>query len=200
MVTAKRVSSADLDAALEAVSQMFAQVKAEPTPAEAMLWADEIERLGPQAVQRFAVFWMSGGGQGNFLRAPRIEDLRRYCDPAWADEGLALERLKQMVVDCGPYQVPGAAQGMDERLAEAVRLLGGWPKVCEILPDASDDFAMRAFEKRFAVAWQQAQGRALRAALSHEPLRALGSAPATGGVTDGASDGAEEAPRLGVGA
>lgn len=164
--------------AVEAVSQMFAQVKAEPTPAEAMLWADEIERIGPRAVMQFAQFWMSGGGQGGFLRAPRIADLRRFCDPTWSDEASALARLQTLVSHVGPYRAPLEADGMDARLAEAVRAMGGWARVCELMPDASDDYAFRTFEKRFSVAWQQAEARSVRGEVQNTPLLPIRSQPA----------------------
>lgn len=165
----------ELEQALEAVSQMFAQVKAEPTPAEAMLWADEIERLGPGVVMQFAHFWMAGGGQNGFLRAPRIVDVRRFCDPMWSDEAMALARLQTLVERLGPYRAPGDADGMDATLAHAVKLLGGWVRVCELMPDASDEHGLRAFEKRFASAWSQAQAAALQQRLDSAPLLPLGA-------------------------
>lgn len=160
----------EVEMALEAVSQMFAQVKSEPTPAEAMLWAEEIERLGPRAVMAFARFWMSGGGQGDYLRAPRIMDLRRFCDPAWIDEGVAFERLRRLVSGIGPYRVPSEKDGMTPQLAEAIKIMGGWVHVCETMPDPSDEMALRAFEKRFNVAWQQAEIGLARGNINPIPL------------------------------
>jgi len=174
-VNKTKYASSDMEQALEAVSQMFAQVKAEPTPAEAMLWAGEIERVGPRAVIAFAHFWLAGGGQNGFLRAPRIMDLRRFCDPTWSDEVGALTRLQNLVSRFGPYCVPTERDGMDAKLAETVRLLGGWVRVCELLPDPSDDFAFRAFEKRFVSAWQQAEVRVVRGDVSAAPLLPIGS-------------------------
>lgn len=186
---------AEVEAALDAVSQMFAQVKSEPTPAEAMLWAEEIERLGPQAVLRFARFWMAGGGQNGFMRAPRIVDLRRFVDPTWADEALALSRLQRLVQEAGPYRVPCAEDGMDEALAAAVQHLGGWVRVCEIMPDASDEHGLRQFERKFALAWQQVEGARVQARrLGSVQLQALGRSREAASPTEEASNSAP-APR-----
>jgi len=160
--------------ALDAVSQSFAQVKAEPTPAEASLWAEEIDRMGPQPVLGFVRFWMSGGGQGGFLRAPRIDDARRFVDPDWMDVGAAMQRLTEMVAHVGPYRAPSAADGMTHRLTEAVVALGGWPRVCETLPAQSQEFACRDFQKRFEDAWNRAQARSIMGLPPSAPLSAIG--------------------------
>ena len=176
---------------------MFAQVKSEPTPAEAMLWAEEIERLGPQAVLRFARFWMAGGGQNGFMRAPRIVDLRRFVDPTWADEALALSRLQRLVQEVGPYRVPCAQDGMDEVLASVVQHLGGWVKVCEIMPDARDEYGLRQFERKFALAWQQVEGAMVQARrLGAVRLQPIGFTPQAACVAEESTDPAE-APKAG---
>jgi len=164
--------------ALDAISQSFAQVKAEPTPAEAALWAQEIDSLGPQPIMAFVRFWVSGGGQRGFLRAPRIEDARRFLDPDWMDADTALQRLYALVEQVGPYQAPTAQQGMTDRLAHVVAGLGGWARVCETLPGQSQEFPWREFAKRFESVWNQAQAKTL---LSHQPappLVAIGQAKA----------------------
>jgi hypothetical protein len=163
-----------VEMALDAVSQAFAQVKAEPTPAEASLWAEEIDRLGPQPVLAFVRFWMSGGGQGGFLRAPRVDDARRFVDPEWMDAGTAMQKLVEMVSRVGPYRVPSASEGMTTRLADAVMVLGGWPHVCETLPAQNQEFAYRDFLKRFEDAWGRSQARALMGLVSSSPLAAIG--------------------------
>jgi len=179
--------SHQIEMALDAVSQAFAQVKAEPTPAEASLWTEEIDRLGPQPILAFMHFWVSGGGQSGFFRAPRIEDARRFVDPEWMDGEAALQRLYGLVAEVGSYRVPTAQQGMTARLAHAVAALGGWSRVCETLPDQSHEFAWREFGKKFDMAWNQAQGRSL---LAHQPapvLVALGQAQARSAMDSAAA-------------
>lgn len=167
-----------VEMALDAVSQAFAQVKAEPTPAEASLWAEEIARLGPQPVLAFVRFWMSGGGQGGFLRAPRIDDARRFVDPEWMDAGSAMQTLAELVSRVGPYRVPRADEGMTTRLAESVAVLGGWPRVCETLPSQNQEFAFRDFQKRFEDAWNRAQARTVMGLPASAALAAIGQSGA----------------------
>jgi len=171
-----KYSMEDISRAADAVSQMFAQVKSEPTPAEAALWTDEIERLGPDAVLRFARFWMAGGGQDGFFRAPRIVDLRKYFDPTWMDVDDALARLRKLVIEYGPYREPDVSDA-DAALIESICLLGGWSRVCEIMPDEKEDFAWKSFQKKFESAWQGAiasfaQGRT--SAIERKKLVPLG--------------------------
>lgn len=181
--------------ALDAVSQVFAQVKAEPMPAEASLWTEEIERLGPQAIMAFLRFWISGGGQAGFFRPPRIEDARRFADPNWMDAATALQRLYLMVEQVGSYRVPTAQQGMTTSLAHAVVALGGWARVCETLPSQDLEFACREFTKKFDMAWNQAQAAGL---LTHQPapvLVAVGQArPAQPGTALAAEGAASREP------
>lgn len=170
---ARRWPSHQIQMALDAVSQAFAQVKAEPTPAEAALWADEIDRMGPGPIMSFIKFWMSGGGQDGYLRAPRIDDARRFVDPEWMDAGAALQLMHDLVRSVGPYRVPDKSEGMSQRLQSSIAALGGWARVCEIMPEPSQEFAWREFAKRFDAAWSQAQARELMGLPPAAPLKSL---------------------------
>lgn len=153
-------SADDIEKAGEAVAQLFSAAGKEMTSMEVALWLREIARFGARPVLQFAEFWMQGGGQSErFRQAPTIEDFRRRADPGYVSEHDALERLRLEVASCGPYAAPAIE---DARLKAAVLLLGGWAKVCQDMPDASDEFAARRFAERFARIWVQAEGMALR--------------------------------------
>lgn len=160
--------------AAEAVSQLFSAANAEMTKIEANLWMCEIERLGPGATLSFVEYWMSGGGQDSFRRPPKIEDLLSRVDPHHVGSSGALEALRQEIQQYGPYVNPPIE---NKKLRATVLALGGWAKVCQDMPDASEDFASRRFSERFRAAWAQSEALAVQKRLSPTPLLGLVDAP-----------------------
>lgn len=163
---------ADLKKAAEAVAQLASSCGKDLTAIEVNLWLREIARYGAGLTLAFVEFWASGGGQERFRRAPFIEDFKRRVDPNYISADDALDRLRQLVQACGPYASP---QIEDQRLRQAIEILGGWPKVCGELPDASDDFGTRRYAERFAGVWVQAEGRVMRGESSTRPVLGLAS-------------------------
>lgn len=156
------------EAAILAVSQMFTQAKTDMTELEANLWATEIERLGCFSLISFAKFWISG--EAGVLRAPRIQDFRRYADPSSLNEELAFNTLYLKVGSCGPYSDPDFD---DARLHAAVLELGGWVQVCQEIPSIGDDFRYKRYKDRFSTAWENAQAQCVQGKLSAS-VKALG--------------------------
>lgn len=144
------ISDEAFAAAMDAVAQMFSASKAVCTPLEGQLWGVEIERLGDDRLMAFAAFWLSGESGCN--RAPKVQDFKKYCDPAFLDESLAFDELIKLVRLVGPYESPKT----DARLDAVIHKLGGWVEVCQSLPDPSDDFKIKRWKERFSVAYQGA--------------------------------------------
>lgn len=178
----KTASVHELKLASELVSQLFTAMGKEMTTLEVNVWTRSIARYGPAAINAFAEFWIEGGGQGKFRRTPTIEDLRRRVDPDYCSAEDALEKLRAEVARSGPYVTPPIA---DERLKATVMLIGGWPKVCQDLPDAAEDFATRRFAERFASAWVQAEGKVMRGESFASPLIGLAHVPQCALALDG---------------
>jgi len=182
----------DLEVASELVAQLFTSMGKEMTPLEVNIWTRAVATYGPDHIKAFAEFWMEGGGgQGKFRRVPTIEDLRRRVDPCFCSAEDALERLRAEVARTGPYATPAIA---DPRLKACVILMGGWPKVCQDLPDASEDFATRRFAERFASAWVQAEGKVMRGETFASPLIGLGQAINSELAIDGGTSNLHQLP------
>lgn len=158
----------------EGIAQLFATVKADLTSIEANLWIREITRLGPKLALSFTEFWMSGGGQGDYRRAPRIDDFLRRADPEHVSAEDALEVLRAEVARCGPYNTPKIE---NMKLKAAVVRLGGWAKVCLDMPEPSNDFAFKRFAERFRSAWIFSESLQVQNKLSDVPLLSLSAAP-----------------------
>lgn len=136
---------------MDAVAQMFSAAKAVLTPLEGQLWLMEVHRLGDARLMAFAAFWLSG--ESGSLRAPKVQDFRRYFDPGYFDEALAFDALVNLVGECGPYRSPTH----DNVLMYAViDRLGGWVEVCQQMPGPQDDFKLKRYKERFARAYQGA--------------------------------------------
>lgn len=160
--------------AAEAVSQLFSVANAEMTKIEANLWMREIERLGAPATLSFVEFWMTGGGQDSFRKAPKIDDFLTRADPHYVSASGALECLRREIQSFGPYLNPPIA---DPKLRATVAALGGWAKVCQDMPDPSEDFASRRFAERFRSAWTQSEALLVQKRLDPPPLQGLIDAP-----------------------
>lgn len=160
--------------AAESVSQLFSQAKAELTPIEASLWTREIDKFGPLAMLSFVEFWISGGGQNAYRRAPRLEDFWVRTDPNYVGAETAVEWLRAEVAKTGPYLNPEIA---DYRLRASIVRLGGWAKVCQDMPDPSDDFAYKRFTERFRAAWVYAEALQVQKKLDPPALLGLIAAP-----------------------
>lgn len=158
----------------EFVSQLFAQAKADLTVIETNLWVAEIKRLGPDAMIAFGQFWMSGGGQGSFHRAPKIEDFLVRADPSYVSAETALDCLRAEVSATGPYSDPNIE---NLKLRAAVVRMGGWAKVCQDMPDPSEDYAFKQFAARFKSAWIQSEALQVQQKLSTQPLLGLVNLP-----------------------
>lgn len=163
-----------MEIAAESVSQLFTAAKSQMTPIECSLWMREIERLGPQAMLNFVEFWASGGGQGSFQRAPKIEDFRKLADPQHISAEAALEILRAEVARCGCWGDPNIT---DARLTNAVLQLGGWAKVNQDMPDPSDAFEYKRYADRFKHAWTYAEAQAVQCMPAPPPLLGLVSQP-----------------------
>lgn len=163
-----------VELAQAAVGQMFFACKANMTDLEIELWRREIDNHGPEVVTKFVLFWTCGGGQGNFMRAPRIDDFRRRMDPSFVSLEDALLILRREVSRVGPYADPAIS---DPGLKTAILEMGGWAKVCQDMPDASLDFEMRRFSDRFKSAWVQGESAVLRGQVPNQLLLGLVSAP-----------------------
>lgn len=163
-----------VELAQTAVGQMFFACKASMTDLEVELWRREIEKFGPEVMTKFVMFWTCGGGQGNFMRAPRIDDFRRRMDPSFVSAEDALTILRREVSRVGPYSDPTIT---DAGLKTAILEMGGWAKVCHDMPDPSMDFEMRRFADRFKSAWVQGESAVLRDQVPVQPLLGLVSAP-----------------------
>lgn len=164
----------DASVVAESIAQMFNASKSELTMIEANLWLRQVERLGNAQVLAFAEFWMSGGAQGSFRRAPTIEDLLTYADPSFLGHAQALELLRKHVSTCGPWSSP---EIKDAKLVEAVDHLGGWAKVCEEMPDPGQDFAYKRFADRFKAAWARSEALMVQRSLFPKPLLGLFASP-----------------------
>lgn len=163
--------------AMEAVAEAFAQVKCVPTPAESLLWVDQIELSGPQSVLAFMHFWMSGRGQDGYLRAPRVADFEAFMSPQLMDAAAALGVVRRMVASVGPYRVPALSDGASAEVCAVISALGGWVKVCETLPDSSQEHSSRVFERSFQSAWAQVKIQCARGLVAAQPLVAIGHSP-----------------------
>lgn len=166
--------------AREAVAQMFATTKTDMTEIEVGLWCNQIDDLGPEVMVRFVRFWTSGGGQGNFMRAPRIDDFRRRMDPNFVCVEDALAILRGEISRVGPYENPKIT---DQRLQVAVLEMGGWAKVCADMPDVSLDFETRRFADRFKTAWVQGEAAVLQGRVPAARLMGLVASPQQLGFT-----------------
>lgn len=151
----------ELNRAAQAVAQLFTAAGKEMTELEVRLWLRAISGLGYAKTMAFVEFWMEGGGQGR-RAAPTVEDFRKRFDETYVCAGQALELLREEVARKGPY---GAPAFEDARLRAAVLVLGGWPKVCQDMPDPAQEFAHRRYAERFVLAWSKAEGMALRGEL-----------------------------------
>lgn len=158
----------------ESIAQMFTSVRAEMTNIEVILWLRQIDRLGGARVMAFVEFWMSGGAQGSYRRVPTIEDLLSYADGEYVSAAQSLELLRQHVSSCGPWSNPDIK---DAKLIEAISYLGGWAKVCQDMPDTSDDFAYKRFGERFKAAWSRSEALLVQKFLSPMPLLGLLESP-----------------------
>lgn len=173
-MTSASMNQAQYQVAAEAVAQTFSAAKQEMTQIEINLFLNEIHRLGPEAVMSFVKFWIGGGGQGSFRRAPTIEDLCAYTDPNYISSASALEVLRSLVASTGPWQDPAM---QDSKMREAVTHLGGWAKVCSDMPDPADDFAYKRFAERFRAAWSRSEALAVQKRLQPPVLQGLIAAP-----------------------
>lgn len=158
----------------ESVAQTFSAAKAEMTQIEVNLWSREIQRLGAARVLSFVEFWIGGGAQGSFRRAPTIEDLLSYADPDFISPAQSLELLRSHVASCGPWSNPKIA---DQKMMEAIAHMGGWAKVCQDMPDPSDDFAYKRFGDRFRSAWSRSEALQVQRRLAPKPLLGLVADP-----------------------
>lgn len=179
------------DIAAEAISQLFSAAKAELTTIEANLWIREIERLGPEVSLSFVEFWISGGGQGSFQRAPKLQDFLHRADPLYVSAETALEILRVEVASTGPYSNPEIA---DHKLMAAVARLGGWAKVCQDMPDPSAEFAYKRFTERFRNAWMHSESLQIQKKLNPQPLLGLIAEPGQLRLAMETPDGALPAP------
>lgn len=156
--------------AAEVIGQMFSAVKADLTPVEVNLWTRELNRLGASVMLAFAEFWISGGGQGGYRKAPTIADFLKYSDPNYVSVESALEILRTNVASIGPYNDPKIS---DPKLQNAVVFMGGWVKVCDEMPDPADDFAWKRYADRFRLAFTQSEALQVQRRLSAQPLLGL---------------------------
>ena len=163
---------ADVELAREAVAQMFGVSKTDMTEVEVNMWRYEIDRCGPALMLKFVRFWIGGGGQGTFMRAPRIDDFLRRVDPEFVSADDALTLLRNLVRKIGPYSDPDISNA---KLRLAVMELGGWAKVNQDLPDSSEEFASKRFAERFKTAWLQSEAAEIQGRLSCEPLLGIAS-------------------------
>lgn len=159
-----------LQKAYAAVGNAFSAAKAEATEAEIALWSEAIRRVGPDAALSFMGFWLSGGGQDKYARAPRVNDMLEFVDPNYVNAVTGLGQLRDLVASVGPYQSPNVLSPM---LRAAVLRLGGWAKVCEDMPDPIDEFAWKRFQDRFELSWRYSEALAVQGLLNPPALIGL---------------------------
>lgn len=154
--------------ALTMAIELSAMAHHECTETEMRLWLSSIERFGDEAVVGYLTHWMGSGG--GYWPSPLVcqRVLSGRC--GGADE--ALIRVHEEVASVGPYASPAFD---DPVIEEAIRLLGGWLKVCETMPEEAAAFAWKEFSKSFQAAYATADSRAARGQIdvSARPLLGL---------------------------
>lgn len=111
---------------------------------EATAWTQMVDAYGDDAVVRFVNWHIR---TSPFF--PSVSAGYQFLSCGFGEPSAAMARLCEAVRDSGPYVSPDFRG--DLPLGQAVLELGGWARVCELLPDPvarSMDFAV--FEKRFS--------------------------------------------------
>jgi hypothetical protein len=152
--------------AAQAVAQLFGSTGGAFTQVEALLWATEIHRLGPDLAMEFVRYWASGEHELKYKRTPTINDFLSRVDPEHLSAETGFAKLQEEVRLIGGWRSPAIT---NLKLLAAIERLGGWPKVCAELPSPTEDFALRAYAEKFALAWRHSEGLKMQGLLGNTP-------------------------------
>lgn len=144
----------------------------EYTDIEARMWLEFLMRLttgadvGLSKLMRFLSVWSM---RERFVPQPQdaAKALGLFSTPESSFEAVLRE-----VGSCGPYGSPK----LDAVTSQTIALMGGWARVCQDAPDASNEFAFNQFRKRFVELFPQAQAQVEVQGVAPKPLLGLADA------------------------
>lgn len=166
-------SEEDLQDMANALSEVCGGRRYQLTEFEGKAWSRLMMRTPKvQFLAFLSQHMMSSDFAPTIAAASSALGLTDASDPAWL-------KLVHLVSSHGPYSVP-AEFAQDDVLRAAVLALGGWQKVNETMPDASQDYAYREYRERFVAAHQLAVSQVRMQGRKPEQLRGIGVFSPTG--------------------
>lgn len=130
---------------------------------EAYLWKTEVfERYPARQVIGALKLYMEGRGTGKRFM-PMYGDILEILEPV--SEVMIIERA---IKSGSPYVAPSFE---DPVITQAIQNMGGWPRVCELLPDSTaNSFDYDRFVKQLEKAVQSAKQEVLSRGVIPPPL------------------------------
>lgn len=156
---------ADTSSAKHVLREVMGYYGRELTTLESVGWLKLIAEFGDEPIVRFLAAHMERSAF-----APKLSEALDALRPNTNSAQGAFEELHRAVQQRGPYRVPTFTS---QAIAGAVLLLGGWTKVCELMPDPASRFDYEAFFKRFEVCYRQAAAQLMLKPQDVPRLRSL---------------------------